>query len=199
MHRPFVPSRDMAIEDADPAVDLVAFGRAFDEWLEPVYGYVARRLDDRDAAEAVTARTFERATETLARGTISLEEVGGFLLRVAATATLDHVRRLRRDLPIGARATDLDEPGDAAAALWLADAAAARTFTAAIDGIALRRRVAALDDGELRIVLLRYLDGLDPAGMAAVLACPPDAASLALHRALATLEPAEQRSSAHVA
>jgi RNA polymerase sigma-70 factor (ECF subfamily) len=189
----------MAIEDAAPAVDLMAFGRAFDEWLEPVYGYVARRLDDRDAAEAVTARTFERAAETLARGTISLEEVGGFLLRVAASATLDHVRRLRRNLPIGARATDLDEPGDAEAALWLADAAAARTFTAAIDGIELRRRVAALDDGELRIVLLRYLDGLDQAGMAAVLACPPDGASLALHRALATLEPAEQRSSAHVA
>ena len=191
----------MAIEDAAPAVDVAAFARGFDQWLEPIYGFVARRIEDREAAEAVTTRTFERAAESIAKGSIGPEELGGFLLRVAASATLDHARRERRALPTSSRAADLDEEGDAEAALWLADATAARTFAAAIDGIALRRAVTALDDAELHLVLLRYLDGLDADGMAAVLGTPSDAASLGLHRALAILRPSPsaERADAHVA
>lgn len=189
----------MAIDEARPAATLPAVEQAFDDWLEPIYGFVARRLQDRDAAEAVTARTFERAAESIASGRLTSDAIGGFLLRVAATATLDHARRQRRDLPSGARATDLDDAGDAEAALWLADAAAARTFAAAIDGIELRRAVTALDDQELRLVLLRYLDGLDADGIAAVLGCSVEAAALGLHRALATLYPDAPRSAAHVA
>lgn len=189
----------MAIDRAAPAVDVSAFGRAFDDWLDPIYGFVARRVPDREAAEAVTARTFERAVESLTTGGLTLDALGGFLLRVASSAVLDHARRERRNLPPGVRATDLDEDGDAEAALWLADAAAARAFTAAIDGIELRRAVGTLDDGELRVVLLRYLDGLDADGMAAVLACPPDQASLSVHRALATLHPIVLTADSHVA
>ena len=189
----------MAIESAAPAVDIAAFARAFDEWLDPIYGFVARRVEDRDAAEAVTARTFERAAESIAKGSIGAEELGGFLLRVAASATLDHARRQRRALPTTSRATDLDEDGDAEAALRTANAIAARTFAAAIDGIALRRALTGLDDAELHLVLLRYLDGLDADGIAAVVASPAESASLRLHRALATLHPTAERADAHVA
>jgi len=189
----------MTIEQARPGADLAAFDRAFEAWVEPIYGFIARRLDDRDAAESVTARTFERAAESFANRSLTAEELGGFLLRVAASAVLDHARRQRRDLPGGARATDLDGAGDAMAAVWLTDAAAARTFAAAIDGIELRRAVTNLDDDDLRLVLLRYLDGLDADGMGAVLACPADAASLGLHRALATLHPDVRRADEHVA
>ena len=189
----------MALDQAAPAVDVTAFGHAFDEWLEPIYGFVARRMPDREAAEAVTARTFERAVESLASSNLALDELGGFLLRVAASAVLDHARRERRNLPPGVRATDLDEDGDAEAALWLADAAAARAFAAAIDGIELRRAVVGLDDPDLRLVLLRYLDGLDADGMGAALACPPDLAALDLHRALADLHPSIPNVDSHVA
>lgn len=189
----------MALDEAAPAVDVTAFGHAFDEWLEPVYEFVARRVPDRDAAEAVTARTFARAVESLTRGSLPLGELGGFVLRVASSAVLDHVRRERRNLPANVRATDLDEDGDAEAALWLADAAAARAFAAAIDGIELRRAFTGLDDREVRTLLLRYLDGLNAEGMAAVLACPPDVASLGVHRALAALHPSVPDADAHVA
>jgi RNA polymerase sigma-70 factor, ECF subfamily len=198
-HRPIVRSQAMAIEDAAHAVDAAAFGHAFDQWLEPIYAFVARRVGDREASESVTARTFERAVESLATGSVRLDEIGGFLLRVAASAVLDHARRERRHLPPGVRATDLDEDGDAEAALWLADGAAARAFAAAIDGIELRRAVAGLDDPEVRVLLLRYLDGLDAGGMAAVLGGPSDLASLALHRALATLQPSVLAADPHVA
>jgi RNA polymerase sigma-70 factor (ECF subfamily) len=189
----------MAIEEARAAVDASVFGRVFDESLDVVYGFVARRLDDRDAAEAVTARTFERGLEAVSQGSRTLDELPGFLLRVAASAVVDHARRQRRDIPLGVRARDLDEAGDAESAAWLADAAAARLFTGAVDAIALRRATLRLEDPDLRIVLLRYLDGLETDAIAAAVGCPNDEAALRLHRALAALHASLPRSDANVA
>lgn len=189
----------MTTQERAPALDVAAFSSAFDEWLEPIYGFVARRVHDRDAAEVVTTRTFERAASSFAAGTLTIDEVGAFLLKVAASAVVDHARRQRRDVPSGTRAADLDEPGDAEAASWLADAGAARSFTGAIDGIHLRRAVTALHDDDLRLVLLRYLDGLDADGIAAVTGQPAEATSLGLHRALRTLNPDAGAETAYVA
>lgn len=189
----------MTLDDAAPAVDSAAFAHVFDEWFDQVYAFVARRVQDRDAAEEVTARTFQRAVEELRGGHLTLDGLAGFLLRVAGSAVLDHARRLRRSTPSGMRATDLDDDGDAQAALWLADVAAGRAFEAAIDGSRLRRSVAGLDDEQRRLVLLRYLDGLDADGMAAVVGCSPEQAALGLHRALATLHPTIAVTDANVA
>lgn len=189
----------MAIHEPAPAVDAVAFGRLFDEWLDPIYGFVARRVADREAVEEVTARTFQRALDVLLQGGVTFEGLPGFLLRVASSAVVDHARRLRREIPAGVRASDLDEDGDAEAAAWLADAVAARMFAAAVDGIALRRATLRLDDEDLRTVLLGYLDGLDRHGIAAVLGCSSEAATVRLHRSLNALIAELSRSEADVA
>lgn len=189
----------MAIEEAPPAADATELGHVFDEWLEPIYGFVARRIDDRAAAEDVTTRTFERATHELVRGSLELDEVPGFLLRVAASAVVDHARRLRKPIPPNVRASDLDDEGDAEAAVWLADATASRVFAAAVDGNALRRATLRLDDQDLRVVLLRYLDGLDNDGIGAALGTSREAAGLHLHRALGAVLQDLPESRAHVA
>src|SRR5215211_3930981 len=183
-HRTFVRSRSMAIEEAPPAADATELGRIFDDWLEPIYGFASRRIDDRDAAEDVTTRTFERAFQALRQGSIDVEELAGFILRVASSAVVDHARRLRRAIPPGVRASDLDEEGDGQAAAWLAEATAARVFAAAVDGITLRRAVLRLDDDDLRRGLLRYLDGLDTDAIAAVLGCNRETAVARLNEAL---------------
>lgn len=189
----------MAIEEAPPAADATELGHVFDDWLEPIYGFVARRIDDRAAAEDVTTRTFERATHELVRGSLELDEVPGFLLRVAASAVVDHARRLRKPIPPNVRASDLDDEGDAEAAAWLADATASRVFAAAVDGNALRRATLRLDDQDLRVVLLRYLDGLDNDGIGAALGTSREAAGLHLHRALGAVLQDLPESRAHVA
>jgi DNA-directed RNA polymerase specialized sigma24 family protein len=189
----------MAIEEPPPAVDATELGRVFDEWIEPVYGFIARRIDDLQSAEDVATRTFQRAVAELRRGSLHLEDLAGFLLRVGATAVVDHARRLRKPIPPNVRASDLDDDGDAEAAAWLADATASRVFAAAVDGNALRRATLRLEDEDLRVVLLRYLDGLEIDAIAAVLGCPREAAALQLHRALATLLEDLPESRAHVA
>jgi RNA polymerase sigma-70 factor (ECF subfamily) len=177
----------MAIEEASHAADATELGRLFDDWLEPIYGYVARRIPDRDSAEDVTTRTFERAAHELRRGTLEIDDVPGFLLRVASSAVIDHARRLRKPIPPNIRASDLDEEGDGEAAAWLADSTAARVFAAAVDRNALRRAALRLEDEDLRVVLLRYLDGLDNDAIAAILATTREAAALCLHHALDAL------------
>lgn len=186
-HRTFVRSRDMAIEEAPPAADATELGRLFDDWLEPIYGYVARRIADRESAEDVTTRTFERAAQELRHGGLVIDDMPGFLLRVASSAVVDHARRLRKPIPSNVRASDLDDDGDAEAAAWLADSTASRVFAAAVDGNALRRATLRLDDEDLRVVLLRYLDGLDNDALAAVLATTREAATVRLHHALGAL------------
>ncbi|HET9853106.1 MAG TPA: sigma-70 family RNA polymerase sigma factor [Candidatus Limnocylindrales bacterium] len=189
----------MAIEEAPPAVDATELGRFVDDWLEPIYGYVARRVPDRESAEDVTTRTFERAAQELRRGALAIDDVPGFLLRVASSAVVDHARRLRKQIPPDLRASDLDDEGDAEAAAWLADSMASRAFAAAVDGNALRRAALRLDDDDLRIVLLRYLDGLDNDAIAAVLATTREAAAVRVHRALGALVEALPEPRAHVA
>jgi RNA polymerase sigma-70 factor (ECF subfamily) len=198
-HRTFVRSRDMAIEEAPPAADTTELGRLFDDWLEPIYGYVARRIADRESAEDVTTRTFERAAQELRRGTLELDDLPGFLLRVASSAVIDHARRLRKPIPPNVRASDLDAEGDGEAAVWLADSTAARVFAAAVDRNALRRAALRLDDEDLRVVLLRYLDGLDNDALAAILATTREAATVRLHRALGALVEELPEPRAHVA
>lgn len=189
----------MAIDHAAPAVDESAFGRLFDEWLDPIYGFVARRVEDREAAEDVTTRTFHRAAEVLRDRDLPVDQLPGILLRIAGSAVLDHARRMRRDLPANVRASDLDQEGDAEAAAWLADASASRAFAAAVDGIALRRAILRLDDADLRMILLRYLDGLDLDGVAAVVGCSRDDAAARARAALAALQAELPRAEAHVA
>jgi len=190
----------MAIEEAPPAApDGTEIGRLVDDWVEPIYGFVARRVADRDAAEDVTTRTFDRVAHELRRGALEIEAAPGFLLRVASSAVVDHARRIRRQIPPTVRASDFDEDGDAEAAAWLADAASTRVFAAAVDGNALRRATLRLTDDDLRVVLLRYLDGLDNDAIAAILGTSREAAALGLHRALETLLDDLPASRAHVA
>ena len=81
--------------------DAEAFSELYDFYLPRVYGFVARRIDDRATAEEITAITFQRGLETIRSGTIRNDAFGGWLYRVAASAIVDRARRGERDLPLG--------------------------------------------------------------------------------------------------
>ena len=46
---------------ASARVDAAAFGELYDAYLPQIYGFIARRVDDRTVAEDLTAATFQRA------------------------------------------------------------------------------------------------------------------------------------------
>jgi RNA polymerase sigma-70 factor (ECF subfamily) len=172
----------MAVEITAP--EAAPLARWFDAHLPQVYAYVARRVEDRSAAEELTTSIMDRAAQALRAGELELAGLEPFVLRVASSAVADHARRARRSLPPGVRATDFDQGGDRVAAEAAGDEVAMRSFAGAVDADALRRTLGKLADVDRRVILLRYLDGLDGAALAAALGCSEDAVALRLHRAL---------------
>ena len=167
--------------------DPRAFAVLFDEYLPRVYAFVARRVEDRAAAEELTSATLSRAFQAVRAGDLQESTFGGFLYRVAASAVVDRVRRGRRAIPPGVRASDLDEGNDREVAEAIGAQAAARGFAAAVDRNVLRRSFEAIPDAHFRVILLRYFDGLDIAAASAALGCSQKSFSLRLNRALRAL------------
>lgn len=172
------------------AIDAAAFERFYDEHLEHVYAFVARRFEDRSVAEELTTVAFERAAEMARTGALGLDELPTFTLRVAASAVVDHARRARRPIPPNVRASDLDEGDDRAEAEALSDEVATRVFAMAIDGDLLRRAVSNLPEEHRRAILLAYFDALAPSEVATALGCPVADVPLRVHRALRALRSA---------
>ncbi len=185
------PTRERALVDR-ARVDASAFGQLYDFYLPRIYGFVARRLGDPTAAEDVTAMTFERALTAVRSDDFRNDSFGGWLYRVAANGVVDHVRRARQTTPLsgagttgrrrGRRAADL-APDDDASAL-LGDARAERAFAAALDRDQLRRALARLSDPHRRVVVLRFLEGLEGDELGGALGCTRATAAVRLHRAL---------------
>lgn len=177
---------DASLPTGTTLVDAATFERCFDDQLEHVYAFVARRFDDRSVAEEITTMAFGRAAEMARSGALGADDLAAFTIRVAASAVVDHARRARRAIPPGVRASDLDE-GDRAAAEALSDEVATRVFAMAIDGDRLRRAVTDLPDEHRRAVLLAYFDALPPSEVATILGCAAAEVPLRLNRAMRAL------------
>jgi RNA polymerase sigma-70 factor, ECF subfamily len=175
------PTRERALV-ARARVDPLAFGELYDFYLPRIYGFVARRVGDRDAAEDVTAMTFERALGAVRGSDFRNEAFGGWLYRVAANAVVDHVRRSRRSLPLGRRATD--GGADDGSESQVGDERAERAFTAALDRDELRRALGRVSEAHRRLLVLRYLDGLSTDELCVVLDCSAATLAVRHHRAL---------------
>jgi RNA polymerase sigma-70 factor (ECF subfamily) len=182
------PTREQALV-ARARVDPAAFGELYDFYLPRIYGYVARRVEDRAVAEDLTSTTFERALGAVRREDFRNASFGGFLYRVAANAVIDHARRARHDVPLWSRASDADddEGGRDGLAATLGDEAATRAFGAALDRDVLRRALERLPEAHRRVILLRYFDGLGPDEIGAAMGCSRATVAVKVHRALRTL------------
>lgn len=165
--------------------DASAFGELYDYYLPRIFGFVVRRVGDRAVAEDLTAATFERALGTVRRGDFRNESFGGWLYRVASNAIVDHVRRGRRTVPLGMRASDLD--GDRPNEESIGDEAALAAFAAALDRDVIRRALVALPETHRQLIVLKFFDGLEIDELCAALGCSRPTLAVKLHRALRAL------------
>jgi RNA polymerase sigma-70 factor (ECF subfamily) len=175
------PTRERSLV-ARARVDADAFGELYDHYLPRIHAFLQRRLGDRTAAEDVTAMVFERALGAVRRDDFRNDAFGGWLFRVAANAAVDHVRRSRRLVPLGRRASDAGADDDSDR--LLGDERAARALETAIDRDVLRRALEGIGPDHRRLLVLRYLDGLGTDELCAVLGCSPATLAVRHHRAL---------------
>jgi RNA polymerase sigma-70 factor, ECF subfamily len=184
---------------AGARADAAAFGELYDFYLPRIYGFIARRVEDRSVAEDLTATTFERALGAVRRDDFDNASFGGFLYRVAANAVIDHGRRRNRTIPLGVRAGDLGDGDDGRLGDSIGDESATRAFAAAIDRDVLRRALQRIPIAQRRVIVLKYFDGLEVDELCAALGCTRQTLAVRLHRALRALRAAVEQEASDAA
>jgi RNA polymerase sigma-70 factor, ECF subfamily len=154
--------------------DPRAFAELYDYYLPRIYGFIVRRVRERNVAEDITATTFQRGLEALRGGTFRNDAFGGWLYRVAANAVVDHVRAGSRVVRMDDAAAPSDEPS-------------LEAFAASIERDELRAAMHRLPETHRRVLLLRFFDDLDVDEICAVLGCSRQTFAVKLHRAVGYL------------
>jgi RNA polymerase sigma-70 factor (ECF subfamily) len=129
--------------------DPGAFGRLFDEYHEPVYRFIANRVNRPSDAEDLTQLVFVKALEALPRYEQRGVPFGGWLFRLARNTIIDHARTRHDHAELNAaadRATD--EAGPDEVTLLRQD----------LDAVA--RALADLTDEQREAIELRFFAGL---------------------------------------
>jgi RNA polymerase sigma-70 factor, ECF subfamily len=147
-----------------------SFGQLYERYLDVIFTYCLRRVDDPQTAEDITASIFERSYAQIS--TFRGGSFRAWLFRIAHNAVTDHYRRRRNIIPWKPEMSGADDdpsPEEHA----IATEQAARIYA----------YLAALTDDQRRVVELR-LSGLTGAEIAEVLDRSPDAVKMLQYRAL---------------
>jgi RNA polymerase sigma factor (sigma-70 family) len=156
---------------------------AAERHLNDVYRYVLYLTHDPQAAEELTAETFERAVRLWHRFDPARGSERTWLCQIARTAALDHLRaeerRRRREARYSSLAEWTQELETQTLSPWL------------------RQALASLSAADREVIALRVILDLDPADAGRVLGISPSACTTRLSRALGRLE--EKVGTQHVA
>ena len=129
--------------------DPWAFGRIFDEFHEPVYRFVASRVNRPSDAEDLTQLVFVKALEALPRYESRGIPFGGWLFRLARNAVVDFTRTRHEHADLDAVVYHgTHEPGPEDVALIRQD----------LDEV--EAALATLTDDQREAVTLRFFAGL---------------------------------------
>ena len=169
----------------EPLTPLVADSRGSETFealyrrtFARVYGYVASLLQDRAAAEDVTALAFERAYRKRLSFRARRGSAEAWMFAIARNAALDELRRRKR------RATLEIDPEDT-------DAATPEEYAElTIRREVVRAALATLDPRERDLVALKFSGGLSNAEIARVLRISESNAGSRLHRTIEKLREA---------
>ena len=126
-----------------------AFGRIFDHYHEPIYRFIASRVDRPSDAEDLTQLVFVKALEALPRYEVRGVPFGGWLFRLARNAVIDHVRTRRDHLELTA---EIQRPTE--------DAGPEATAALRQDLDAVARALGALTEEQREVIELRFFAGL---------------------------------------
>ncbi|MFN3336109.1 MAG: RNA polymerase sigma factor [Thermomicrobium sp.] len=167
---------DTLLVEAAATGDAEAFATLYDRYVDRVYRHCYYRLGRRADAEDVTQETFLRAWRAIGRYRRTEAPFLAWLLTISDRLILSQQRSRRRvivDEAVAERQSEfLDAEEEALGAL-------------ASDAV--RRALARLRPDRQQVLVLRFIDGLSLAEVAAALGRSESAVAVLQHRALADL------------
>jgi len=154
--------------------DPAAFAALYDRYVDRIFAYACRLMQDEVAAQDVTAVTFEKALRHIRRFKWQGSSFAAWLYRIARNEAMS---RLRRQKWLSPRQ-------------WFGQTELRVTETAVQNREAkqtLHHALAHLRPKERDIIVLRYFEGLSSNAVADILNCSTNNVYVRLHRALARL------------
>ncbi|GJM41171.1 MAG: RNA polymerase sigma factor [Ardenticatenaceae bacterium] len=154
--------------------DPAAFGVLYDHYVDRIFAYTVRLVQDEATAQDVTAVTFEKALHKIRQYEWQAHGFGPWLYRIARNEALSKLRRQKWLSP----------------SQWFGSTELRATETAVQSGQTRQivyHALARLRPKERDIIVLRYLEELPSEEVAEILNCSTNTVYVRLHRALERL------------
>lgn len=151
--------------------DPEAFAKLYDESLPAVYGFVMRRVTNREVAEDITSQVFEKALRSI-KGLKAGMAFKGWLFKIAANAVTDYYRSKGRQ-----QTFSLAEAPD------MANGKSGKAVEEVDNRVAVMSLLDKLAEGHRQALVMHFLDGMTVEEMAVVLGSTPNACYMKVYRA----------------
>ncbi len=154
--------------------DAEAFGKLYDHHLDTVYRYVYYKVSDAVQAEDLTAQVFMKAWEAMPRYQWRAIPFSHWLMRLARNAVIDYYRTSKNHVDLGEELVSetLDPQGEYLRGEALSGLAAA---------------LGRLPEEQRTVIVLRFVEEMDYAEVAAIVGKSQGALRVIQHRALVAL------------
>lgn len=164
--------------------DPKAFARLYDQYVERIYTYVARQVQETAVAQDITAATFEKALRHIRRYRPQEAGLAPWLYTIARNEIAQHYRRGRFLAPWHRNHRDeVDEPQ-----ISNGDGRPIESLVLAEERIgALHAALRILGEADRDLLTLRFLEDLSTEDVATILGCSRANVYVRLHRALTRL------------
>jgi RNA polymerase sigma-70 factor (ECF subfamily) len=159
------------------SLDRNTISAIYDDYHQPVYGYIYRRVGDIETARDLTAEVFRRFLQALHNGTGPRENLRAWLYRVAHNIVIDHYRRQQnhQHYPLELNWMGIEgDPGLMAEQHLQAEQ--------------VRAALSRLTSDQQQVVTLKFLEGMSNKEVAEITGKPIGAVKSLQHRALASLQ-----------
>jgi len=154
------------------------FLESYDAYADAIYRHSIFRVPTREKAEELVQETFLRAWQYLESGN-EITNMRAFLYATLRNCIIDYYRK-RKEVSLDAireAEPSFDVPSN--------DHIRMETETMVRE---VKTKIAMLDEEEQHIILMRYMDDLDPKDIAAIMGKNANQVSVALHRAMEKLK-----------
>ena len=160
-----------------------AYLEAFDEYADALYRHCFFRVSDPERAKDIVSDTFTKTWDYLVKGN-TIEKYKPFLYRTLNHLIIDEYRKKKTD-SLDALLDESDVPEGAFEELV---SGSREEVEFAIDAKDIPLLIEKMPEGHREVILLRYMDGLMPKEIAAILEIPVNTVSVRIHRGVTWLE-----------
>ena len=155
--------------------DAEAFGRLYELYVGEVYRYLYHRVDRLEDAEDLTSQVFLKAWQSIGKYRSQGVPFTAWLLRIAHNTVVDYYRSKKREISL----TKLESDAGALDST--------QRLEEEVERLQLRRAILRLREDYQRVIVLRFIMGMNGAEVAAIMGKREGTIRVMQHRALSAL------------